>query len=74
MRKHVLPGLIPALAFNLLIAAAAFAEVPLPTRAEVPIRALPAPETVSPELARLIEAPPLPYWNAHPKTPTNGGP
>ena len=67
MRKHCLPGLVPALVLNILIAATAFAEGPLPLGAATQLRALPAPTTVSPELARLIKAPPLAHWNTHPQ-------
>ena len=65
MRKHCLPGLVPALV--LLIAEAVFAEGPLPLGAATQLRVLPAPATVSPELARLIKAPPIAHWNAHPQ-------
>ena len=60
------PG-IAALLVSCLFCGPAFAEGPLPAPAGVQLRPLPAPATVSPELAKLVEAPPLPHWNAHPK-------
>ncbi len=65
MRKRCRPGLVPALV--LLIAEAVFAEGPLPLGTATQLRALPAPTTVSPELARLIKAPPIAHWNTHPQ-------
>lgn len=48
---------------TLLACAAAF-----PVKARELSRALPVPETVSPELQKLIAAKPPLYWNEHPKT------
>ena len=71
MRKPSIPQILPTLLAVCLFCGPAAADGPLPTRAASqtasPVRVLPAPTTVSPELARLIDAPPLPYWNAHPQ-------
>jgi acetyl esterase/lipase len=40
-----------------------------PAPLEVPARTLPAPETVSPEMQRLVTAPLSSNWNSWPKTP-----
>jgi monoterpene epsilon-lactone hydrolase len=71
--RHVTPGIACALA------CAAFATVvavpiddqqmPPPASREVPARTLPVPDTVSPEMQRLVGAPLSATWNAIPKTP-----
>jgi len=35
---------------------------------EIPARLLPVPDTVSPAIQAAIGAPPLPFWNTHPKS------
>ena len=35
---------------------------------EIPARLLPVPDTVSPAMQAAIGAPPLPFWNTHPKS------
>jgi hypothetical protein len=35
---------------------------------EIPARVLPVPDTVSPGMQAAIGAPPLPFWNTHPKS------
>jgi epsilon-lactone hydrolase len=71
--RHVMPSI----AF--VLACAAFATVvavplddeqttPPPAR-EVPARTLPVPDTVSPEVQKLVGAPLSPTWNTIPKTP-----
>ncbi len=37
-----------------------------PAGAQEPLRTFPTPQTVSPELQKLVAAKPFPYWNAHP--------
>lgn len=57
--KHTLP----ALRALVIICAVAFS-----VGAQAAQRSFPVPQTVSPELQRLIAAPPAAYWNLHPKT------
>jgi len=54
------------IAFALAATSHALAQTP-PAR-EVPARSIPVPETVSPQLQRIIGAPISPTWNAFPKT------
>ena len=54
------------IAFAVAVSAHAFAQTP-PAR-EVPARSIPVPETVSPQLQRIIGAPISPTWNVFPKT------
>jgi monoterpene epsilon-lactone hydrolase len=44
-------------------------QAPAPGPREVPVRTLPVPDTVSPEMQRIIGAPPAAGWNTVPKTP-----
>ena len=70
MPNHPFFPALPGLCLVLCLAvpsASVRAEGPPPPPSEPPLRVLPTPPTVSPELARLMAAPPLPYWNAHPK-------
>lgn len=43
---------------------------PLPAPLEAALRNIPVLDTTSPELRSLIEAPPFPFWNLHPRTTT----
>lgn len=45
------------------------AQAPTPGPREVPARTLPVPDTVSPEMQKLVAAPPQTNWNHIPKTP-----
>ena len=40
-----------------------------PGAREVPARVLPVPDTVSPQMQKIIGTPPSPTWNVWPKTP-----
>ena len=51
-----------------LLAMFAVCAVAFPVKARENARSFPTPQTVSPELQRLIEAPFPPHWNAHPQT------
>jgi acetyl esterase/lipase len=44
-------------------------QAPAPGPREVPARTLPVPDTVSPEMQKLVAAPPQANWNDVPKTP-----
>ena len=47
----------------------AIAQAPAPGPREMPARTIPVPDTVSPQIQKLIAAPLTPTWNAIPKTP-----
>ena len=47
----------------------AFAQTPAPGPREVPAKTLPVPDTVSPQMQKLIAAPLTPTWNVIPNTP-----
>lgn len=47
---------------------AAFAQAPAPGPRELPARTIPVPDTVSPQMQKLIAAPLPPTWNVIPKT------
>ena len=47
---------------------AAFAQAPAPGPLELPARTIPVPDTVSPQMQKLIAAPLPPTWNVIPKT------
>ena len=47
----------------------AFAQTPAPGPREVPAKTLPVPDTVSPQMQKLIAAPLTPTWNVIPTTP-----
>jgi epsilon-lactone hydrolase len=53
---------------SVLAALPAFAQAPQPSAREVPARTLPVPDTVSPQLQKLIGAPLNPVWNVIPPT------
>jgi epsilon-lactone hydrolase len=55
-----------AVAFTAIISSHAGAQSPPPR--ELPARTIPAPETVSPQLQRIVGAPISPTWNSFPKT------
>jgi acetyl esterase/lipase len=67
-RRLSLPLAGAAIACFLPIAGHAQNAAPQPPR-EIPARILPVPDTVSPEMQRLIAAPLNPAWNTVPKTP-----
>ena len=48
---------------------AAMAQAPAPGPREMPARTIPVPDTVSPQIQRLIAAPLTPTWNVIPNTP-----
>lgn len=47
----------------------AIAQTPTPGPREVPAKTVPVPDTVSPQMQKLIAAPLTPTWNVIPKTP-----
>ena len=51
-----------------IVASSAHALAQTPPAREVPARSIPVPETVSPQLQRIIGAPISPTWNVFPKT------
>src|SRR5215470_17492082 len=57
-----------SLAVACAIAAVSQAMAQTPPAREVPARSIPVPETVSPQLQRIIGAPISPTWNVFPKT------
>jgi len=64
---------VPICAFGIAVATAlstlpALAQAPRPAAREVSARSLPVPETVSPELQKIIGAPLSPVWNVIPPT------
>jgi hypothetical protein len=46
----------------------AIAQTPAPAPREVPAKTVPVPDTVSPQMQKLIAAPLTPTWNVIPKT------
>jgi len=58
-----------ASAAALCVASASALAQPSPTGREIPARTLPVPETVSPQVQKLIAAPMSPTWNVIPGTP-----
>ena len=50
----------------------ATAQIPSPGPRELPARTIPVPETVSPQMQKLIAAPLVPTWNVIPNTPRTG--
>jgi epsilon-lactone hydrolase len=66
--RILLSSLRPFLIAGLVLAPPAVAEQLSNGGAEVPARPLPVPETVSPQVQKLIAAPLRPGWNVLPKT------
>jgi epsilon-lactone hydrolase len=67
MTDRLAPGLVSIAAAIILSTLHATAQTPGPGR-ELPARTIPVPDTVSPEMQRLIAAPLTPTWNVIPKT------
>jgi len=59
-RRSLLPIITTALAVSPAVA--------LEGSREIPAHLLPVPDTVSPAMQAAIGAPPLPFWNTHPKS------
>jgi epsilon-lactone hydrolase len=53
----------------IVAASAAFAQPATPGTREVPPRSVPVPDTVSPQMQKIIAAAPPPTWSASPSTP-----
>ena len=66
MRHRALLRRSLAVAFTVTISSHAGAQSPPPR--ELPARTIPAPETVSPQLQRIVGAPISPTWNVFPRT------
>lgn len=64
--RHI-PALLASAAALCVVGASALAQ-PAPTAREIPARMLPVPETVSPQVQKLIAAPMSPTWNVIPGT------
>src|SRR5262252_2910404 len=64
----IMAQLRSSLSVVLVVAASAHAMAQTPPAREVPARSIPVPETVSPQLQRIIGAPISSTWNAFPKT------
>ena len=65
-RTHVAAGL--ACATLVLCAAPGSAQTPSSGARDLPAKAIPVPDTVSPQMQKLIGAPLSPTWNVIPKT------
>ena len=73
--SHRFAGCVPVLLANIAVAASfgiatssGLAQTPAPGPRDVPAKKIPTPDTVSPEMRKLIEAPFSPTWNVIPKT------
>jgi epsilon-lactone hydrolase len=64
--RHNLTYFVAAIALS---APHAIAQTPTPGPREVPAKTVPVPDTVSPQMQKLIAAPLTPTWNVIPKTP-----
>ena len=74
MTRDAHTRLVPALAFVaatiiVFTVTDANTQAPAPQPLDVPARSLPVPDTVSPEMQRLVGAPLSSNWNSWPKTP-----
>jgi len=67
-RSWLAPGLAGFAAALALAAPQAVAQAPAPGPREVPAKTVPVPDTVSPQMQRLIAAPLTPTWNVIPTT------
>ncbi len=67
--SRLAPSLACCAALAALCALPAVAQSPAPAMREVPAKSIPVPETVSPEIQKLIAQPLTPTWNVIPTTP-----
>jgi monoterpene epsilon-lactone hydrolase len=69
-RTHSVAPNVAGLAIAMVLATApAIAQTPAPGPREMQARTIPVPDTVSPQIQKLIAAPLTPTWNVIPKTP-----
>ena len=66
--SRLTPGLACVAAAIALSATVAIAQAPTQGAREVPAKTVPVPDTVSPQMQKLIAAPLTPTWNVIPKT------
>jgi epsilon-lactone hydrolase len=67
--KRTQSWVIDLLALSLTLFTTLLAQTPSPGPREIPARTIPVPDTVSPQIQKLIAAPLPANWNVFPKTP-----